>query len=135
MQGDCADYPPAGSLLMRSNDLHAGHMQVQDPSTGAVCTWLAAFFFMHSAHVLIGDVQVRDPVTGAVYICLEARLSQIPGAVPQPEKGVSKEMAGSKEKVGSKKKTKPGPPAAAFEVRPQLTRGTDMVYTCSTVSG
>lgn len=48
--------------------------------------------------------QVKNPTTGAVYILLEARLSELPGALPKP--------------VGKKKKGKAdAPEQPPFEVQ------------------
>ena len=55
---------------------------------------------------------MKDPSTGAVYIVAEARLDQIPGAVPKPAK-----KGGAKKGGGGAEEAPPPPP---FEVLARL---------------
>lgn len=81
-----------------------------DPDGASMVAWTTTPWTLPSnlalcVHPEMTYVKVRNPATQAVYICLEARLSEIPGAVPKPEK------------AGGKKKSKSAePPAAPFEV-------------------
>jgi isoleucyl-tRNA synthetase len=45
---------------------------------------------------------VRDPATGHVYVVAEARLAEIPGAVPKTKKSAGKKDAGGKKGAGKK---------------------------------
>lgn len=43
--------------------------------------------------------QVKNPATGAVYILLEARLAELPGAVPKASKKKNKDKANAPEQL------------------------------------